>query len=167
VSYLFKLSIAAAAAAVLSFSAHAGSDAAGVKGGKISGQAIGTSHKLQKTYFDTDSTATALAPGFNAVGTTLTLNCANTAGCTVAGNFNAQIAAIGSENAAAICLMVDGGYVNCPFNAIIRAGGGYQIANYQTFTSVALGNHTVEMHVYVNSATTLHRWNKEIKLYRP
>jgi hypothetical protein len=167
VSYLFKLSIAAAAAAVLSFSAHAGSDAAGVKGGKISGQAIGTSHKLQKTYFDTDATGTALAAGFNAVGTTLTLNCANTAGCTVAGNFNVQLAAIGSENAAAICLMVDGGYVNCPYNAIIRAGSGYQIANYQTFTSVALGNHTVEMHVFLNSPTTMYRWNKEIKLYRP
>ena len=166
-SHLFKLTLAAAAAAALSFSAHAGSDAAGVKAGKISGDAISTSHKLQKTYFDTDAPGSALAAGFNVVGTTLTLNCANTAGCTVAGNFNAQIAAIGSENAVAICLMVDGGYVNCPYNAIIRGGGGYQVANYQTFTSVALGNHTVEMHVYVNSATTLYRWNKEIKLYKP
>ena len=166
-SYLFKLSIAAAAAAVLSFSAHAGSDAAGVKGGKVSGEAISTSHKLQKTYFDTDAPGSALVAGFNKVGTTLTLNCANTAGCTVAGNFNAQLAAIGSENAAAICLMVDGGYVNCPYNAIIRAGGGYQILNYQTFTGVALGNHTVDMYVYVNSGTTLHRWNKEIKQYKP
>ena len=166
-SHLFKLSIAAAAAAVLSFSAHAGSDAAGEKAGKISGEAISTSHKLQKTYFDTDAPGSALAAGFNVVGTTLTRNCANTAGCTVAGNFNAQIAAIGSENAVAICLMVDGGYINCPYNGIIRAGGGYQVVNYQTFTSVALGNHTVEMHVYVNSATTLYRWNKEIKLYKP
>ena len=166
-SHLFKLSMAAAAAAVLSFSAHAGSDAAGVKAGKISGDAIGTSHKLQKTFFDTDASSKALVSGFNVVGTTLTVNCANTAGCTVAGNFNAQLAAIGSENAAAICLMIDGGYVNCPYNAIIRPGSGFQIMNYQTFAGVAYGNHTVEMHVYVNSATTLYRWNKEIKLYRP
>jgi hypothetical protein len=159
--------MAAAAAAVLSFSAHAGSDAAGVKAGKISGDAIGTSHKLQKTFFDTDASSKALVSGFNVVGTTLTVNCANTAGCTVAGNFNAQLAAIGSENAAAICLMIDGGYVNCPYNAIIRPGSGFQIMNYQTFAGVAYGNHTVEMHVYVNSATTLYRWNKEIKLYRP
>jgi hypothetical protein len=167
VSHLFKLSIAAAAAAFLSFGAHAASDAAGVKAGKISGESISTSHKLQKTYFDTDVPGSGLASGFNVVGTTLTLNCANAAGCTVAGNFNAQIAAIGSENAAAICLMIDGGYINCPYNAIIRGGGGYQVMTYQTFAPVAYGNHTVEMHVYVNSATTLYRWNKEIKLYKP
>lgn len=166
-SQLIKLSIAAAAATVLSLSAHAASDAAGVKAGKISGDAISTSHKLQKTFFDTDAPGSALNPGFNVVGTTLNLSCTNTAGCTVAGNFNAQIAAIGSENAAAICLMIDGGYINCPYNAIIRAGGGYQVANYQTFAPVAYGNHTVEMHVYVNSGTTLYRWNKEIKLYKP
>ena len=166
-SQMIKLSIAALAATVFSLGAQAGSDAAGVKAGKISGDAIGTSHKLQKTYFDTDATGVALASGFNVVGTTLNLSCTNTAGCTVAGNFNAQIAAIGSENAAAICLMIDGGYINCPYNAIIRAGSGYQVANYQTFAPVAYGNHTVEMHVYVNSATTLYRWNKEIKLYKP
>ena len=153
---LAKFSLAAAAAA-FAFSAYAGGEPPGVHSAKkVSAEAIGTAHKLQKTYFDTDAN-----------GTTLTVNCANTAGCTIAADMNAQLGAVATENAAAICMMVDGGYINCPFNGIIRAGGGYQVMNYQTFTNVALGSHTVEMHVYSTQATNLYRWNKEIKLYKP
>jgi hypothetical protein len=167
VSQVLKLSLAAAAALVLSFSAQAGSDAAGSHSRKMSPEAIGTSHKLQKTYFDTDSTSTPLSVGSNDIGTVLTVNCANTAGCTIAGNMNAQLAAAATENAAAICLVVDGSSVSCPFNAIIRPGSGFQVMNYQTFTSVALGNHTVQMRVFTSVATNLFRWNKEFKLYKP
>lgn len=166
-SQFAKLSLAVAAAA-FAFSAYAGGEPPGVHSGKKeSAEAINTAHKLTKTYFDTDSAAVAINAGFNVVGTTLTLNCANTAGCTIAANMNAQLAAAASENAAAICMMVDGGYINCPFNGIIRAGGGFQVMNYQTFTTVATGSHTVEMHVYSTQPTTLYRWNKEIKLYTP
>lgn len=166
-SQIAKLSLAVAAAA-FAFSAYAGGEPPGVHSGKkVSPEAINTAHKLTKTYFDTDSAAVTINAGFNVVGTTLTLNCANTAGCTIAADMNAQLAAAATENAAAICMMVDGGYINCPFNGIIRAGSGYQIMNYQTFTTVALGNHTVEMHVYSTQPTTLYRWNKEIKLYKP
>jgi hypothetical protein len=167
VSQVLKLSLAAAAALVLSFSAQAGSDAAGSHSRKMSPEAIGTSHKLQKTYFDTDSTSTPLSVGSNDIGTVLTVNCANTAGCTIAGNMNAQLAAAATENAAAICLVVDGSSVSCPFNAIIRPGSGFQVMNYQTFTPVALGNHTVQMRVFTSVATNLFRWNKEFKLYKP
>lgn len=163
-----KLSLAAVSALALTFTAHAGgSDAAGSKAKKWAPEAIGTAHKLQKTYFDTDSTSTPLVVGINDVGTLLTVNCANTAGCTIAGNMNAQLAAAASENAAAICLVVDGASVSCPFNGIIRAGSGFQVMNYQTFTSVPLGNHTVQMRVYTSVATNLLRWNKEFKLYKP
>ncbi|MFO1338657.1 MAG: hypothetical protein U1F53_10570 [Burkholderiaceae bacterium] len=81
---------------------------------------------------------------------------------------NAQIAAAAVENARAAICLVNGSYVNCPFNAIVRAGGGYQVMNYQTFTSVPLGNSTIEMEVYSSQAgSALYRWNKEIKLYKP
>lgn len=168
-SRIVQLGVVAAAAAFLALSAQAGTgEPAGVKTSKVQGEAITTAHKLQKTYFDTDAPGSALASGFNTVGTPLTISCTNTAGCTVAANMNAQIAAVGTENAAAICMKVDGAYVNCPFNAIVRAGGGYQVMNYQTFTSVAVGNHTVEMEVYSSQAgSALYRWNKEIKLYKP
>jgi hypothetical protein len=62
VSQILKLSMAAAAVLVLSVSAQAGSDAAGSHSRKMSPEAIGTSHKLQKTYFDTDSTTTRWPP---------------------------------------------------------------------------------------------------------
>lgn len=167
-SQFLKLSLAAAAVMTMSVGAQAGSEPPGSKSvSKVSPMAIGTAHKLLKTYFDTDSTATPLAVGNNDIGTVLTVNCANTAGCTIAGNMNAQLAAAASENAAAICLIVDGSSVSCPFNGIIRAGSGFQVMNYQTFTSVALGNHTVQMRVYTSVATNLHRWTKEFKLYKP
>jgi hypothetical protein len=168
VSQLLKLSLAAAAALAMSAGAQAGSEPPGSKAvSKVSPMAISTSHKLQKTFFDTSSTSTPLAVGNNDIGTVLTVNCANTAGCTIAGNMNAQLAAAATENAAAICLIVDGSSVSCPFNGIIRAGSGFQVMNYQTFTSVALGNHTVQMRIFTSVATNLHRWNKEFKLYRP
>ncbi|MFO1338720.1 MAG: hypothetical protein U1F53_10890 [Burkholderiaceae bacterium] len=168
-SRIVQLSVVAAAAAFLALGAQAGTgEPAGVKSSKLKGEAITTSHKLQRTYFDTDAPGSSLIAGFNTVGTALTVNCTNTAGCTVAANMNAQIAAVGTENAAAICLKVNGSYVNCPFNAIVRAGGGYQVMNYQTFTSVPLGNSTIEMEVYSSQAgSALYRWNKEIKLYKP
>lgn len=159
----------AAVFALAAFGAQAAGEPPGLKRQQASESplAIGTVHKLQKTYFDTGNTTTALAVGLNPVGTTLTLNCANTAGCTVAANMNAQLAAAGSENAAAICLVIDGSSVNCPFNGIIRAGSGFQVMNYETFASVALGNHTVQMNVFTSVATNIIRWNKEIKLYKP
>jgi hypothetical protein len=161
-----KLTLAAAAAVCLAVGAHA-SDPTG-SAGKNSVQALSTAHKLLKSYFETDAPGSALAAGsFTTVGAVLNVNCGNTAGCTIAANMNAQLAAGASENSAAICMRVDGGYVNCPYNAIIRAGSGFQVMNYQTFTSVPLGNHTVEMVVFTTQASTLHRYNKEFKVYKP
>ena len=159
----------AAAGAFVSFGAlAAGGEPAGLKSHQAyKAEAIGTSHKLLKTYFDTDSTSTPLAVGNNDIGTVLNVNCGNAGGCTIAGNMNAQLAAAATENAAAICLLVDGTSVSCPFNAIIRPGSGFQVMNYQTFTSVSPGNHTVQMRVFTSVATNLFRWNKEFKLYKP
>jgi hypothetical protein len=107
------------------------------------------------------------ASTFTTVGTQLTVNCANTAGCTIAANLSAQVAAVATENNAAVCLVIDGAGVNCPYNSIIRAGGGFVVMSYQASAPVAFGNHTVDMWVFPNVATSLYRWNKEIKLYKP
>lgn len=160
-----------AAAAALSLGAQAKGEPPGLKGNQALAQpqAISTSHKLQKTYFDTNNeSGLVLGAGtFTTVGTQLTVNCANAAGCTIAGNLNAQLSAGASENNAALCLVIDGSSLSCPFNTIIRAGSGFQVMHYQTFGFVPLGNHTVDMQVYSNAASALYRWNKEIKLYKP
>lgn len=169
-SRLARLSLAAGAAlaAVASLGVQAGGSDPSGAAGRVSTAVLSTPHKLLKSYFETDAPGSAVAAAtFVPVGSVLSFNCANTAGCTVAGNMNAQFAAVASDNNVAICLQVDGGFVNCPFNALIRPGSGFQVANYQTFTSVALGNHTMQMFVYANVATTLHRYNKEFKLYKP
>lgn len=159
-----------AAAAAVSLGVHANGEPPGLMANQDQAvpQAISTVHKLSKTYFDTGSTTVALSAGiFTTVGTQLTVNCNNAAGCAIAGNFNAQLSASGAVNNAAVCLVIDGSSVNCPYNAIIPASGGYQVVSYQTFASVPLGNHTVDMQVYSKTASTLSRWNKEIKLYKP
>ena len=160
-----------AAAAALSLGAQAKGEPPGLKGNQAQAQpqAISTSHKLQKTYFDTNNeNGLALGAGsFTTVGAQLNLNCDNAAGCTIAINGNAQLAAGASDNNAALCLLIDGVSISCPFNTIIRAGSGFQIMNYQTFASVALGNHSVDMSVYSGAASALYRWNKEVKQYKP
>jgi hypothetical protein len=160
-----------AAAAALSLGAHAKGEPPGLKGNQAQAmpQAIGTAHKLQKTYFDTanEGGLALAASSFTTVGTQLTVNCANAAGCTIAGNLNAQLSGGASENNAALCLVIDGASLSCPFNTLIRAGGGFQVMHYQTFGFVPLGNHTVDMQVFSGTASALFRWNKEIKLYKP
>lgn len=160
-----------AVAAALSLGAQAKGEPPGLKGNQAQAapQAISTAHKLLKSYFDTNNeVGLPLGAGtFTTVGTQLTVNCANTAGCTIAGNLNAQLSGGASENNAAVCLVIDGGSISCPFNTIIRAGGGFQVMTYQTFAFVPLGNHTVDMTVFSSTASALYRWNKEIKLYKP
>ena len=160
-----------AAAAAVSLGVHANGEPPGRMANQNQAvpQAISTVHKLSKTYFDTASAGgLALGAGtFTTVGTQLTVNCNNAAGCVIAGNLNAQLSTSAAVNNAAVCLVIDGASVNCPFNAIIPTSGGYVVMNYQTFASVPLGNHTVDMQVYTNQASALYRWNKEIKLYKP
>jgi len=82
-------------------------------------------------------------------------------------NANTQLAAAASDNLAAICILIDGSYLNCPFNKMFKSTDSYGIMNYQTFGAVALGNHTVDVQVYSSVATSLARWNKEVKIYKP
>jgi hypothetical protein len=165
------LSSLAVAALLFTAGAQAGNgNAPGTDSKAFKGEqslAIGTSHKLLKSYFDTDASGTSLASGFTQIGSTLSLNCPNSSGCTVAGNFNVQIQAAGSSNAVAICMLIDGAYVNCPYNNVIPAGSGYYVNSYQTQANVSAGNHTVDMQVFSSVATTAARWNKEVKMYKP
>jgi hypothetical protein len=168
----FLITSLALVAAAFSFSAQAADgNVPGTTGAKAyaggAPLAIGTSHKLYKSYFDTDASGASLAAGFNTIGTTLTLNCPNSAGCTIAVNANTQLAAAASDNLAAICILIDGSYLNCPFNKMFKSTDSYGIMNYQTFGAVALGNHTVDVQVYSSVATSLARWNKEVKIYKP
>jgi hypothetical protein len=148
----------------------AGGEPPGVKAGPESRPLeIGTPHKLAKTYFDTgNEVGLALPPGsITTVGPRLVVNCSAAEGCTIAGNLNVQLSAGVSENNTALCLVIDGASVSCPYNAIIPPGTGYQVMSYQTFAPVSEGGHTVDMQVVTTTATYLHRWNKQISLYKP
>lgn len=161
-----KFSLIALAAATLSLSAMAGPDAAGIKGNKAQPEAFSAGLKLLKTYFETgNGNGAALASGFNPYGSTQTVNCTVTAGCYLIVNVNAQVAGIATVNPSAMTVKVDGAYVSAPFNTPV-ATTSFTVMNYQTGIPVAMGTHTVSAEVYVTTATALHRYNTEIKLYK-
>jgi hypothetical protein len=157
--------IAASASALLCLSAMAGADVAGTRKG-AQPEAFSAALKLQKTYFETGTAnGAALAAGFNPYGSTQTVNCTVTAGCTILVNANVQVGAAATINPSAIVIKVDGATINAPFNTPVSTSS-FTVMTYQTGIPVPTGTHTVSTEVYVSSATTLHRYNTEIKLYK-
>lgn len=157
--------IVAAAAVLLSQSALAGSDVSVVKKG-AQPEAFTAGLKLLKTYFETNNAnGSALASGFNPYGSSQTVSCGVSAGCFVMVNANVQVAGVANVNPSAIVIKVDGVTVNSPFNNPV-ATTSFTVMTYQTGVAVTAGNHTVTTEVYVTNATTLHRYNTEVKLYK-
>jgi hypothetical protein len=157
--------IVAAAAVLMSQTALAGSDVSGAKKG-AQPEAFSAGLKLLKTYFETNNAnGTALASGFNVYGSAQTVNCTVSAGCYILVNANAQVAAAAAINPSAIVIKVDGTTINAPFNTPVSTSS-FTVMTYQTGIAVPVGNHTVTTEVYVTSATTLHRYNTEVKLYK-
>ena len=167
----FMLCSLAAAAALLAVNAHAATGAvAGTDGVQAKAMlAPNTSHKLLRTYFETaNPSGTALTAGsFTEFGTPLSVNCTNAAGCTIAVNMSAQLAAAATANNMALCMKLNGANQTCPYNTIIPAGSGFEVGNFQYFVEVPLGSHTVGAVVFTSVATNLYRWVKETKLYKP
>jgi hypothetical protein len=132
------------------------------------GFAISTAHKLLKTYLETGNAGSGIVAGFNPYGSVASVTCTNTAGCTIAVSANAQLGMVAAANAAAVCVKIDGAYVNCPYNHTVPAGSSFEVLSYQTFQeALALGTHTVSVEVFSSQPTTLYRFNTEIKLYKP
>ena len=158
--------IALAVSALLSVSTYAaGSDAAGKKG-DVGTAAFSGGLKLQKTWFETaNASGAALASGFNSYGSTLNVSCTNAAGCYIIVNANAQVGAISTVNPSAISIKVNGASINAPFNTPVSTSS-FTVMSYQTGIFVNTGNHVVTTDVYVTTATTLYRYNTEVKLYK-
>ncbi|MBQ0957784.1 hypothetical protein KAK06_02330 [Ideonella sp. 4Y11] len=157
--------IAAAAAVLLSQSVQAGADAASTSQG-AQPQAFSAALKLQKTYFEAgNGFGSALPAGSSPYGSTHTINCTVTAGCFVIVHTNVQVAGGASVNPSAIQVLVDGVVFDGPYNTPVSTTS-YTVMNYQTGFPLTTGTHTVSVAVYASRATTLHRYNTEIKLYR-
>ena len=157
--------LALATAALFAVTAHAAADTSG-KTDKVGVQAFTGALKLQKTYFETaTASGAALASGSNPYGSALAISCTNTAGCFVIVNANAQVQGIATVNPSAITIKVNGVSINSPFNTPVSTSS-FTVMNYQTGISVPLGNHTITTEVFVSSATSLYRYNTEVKLYK-
>lgn len=154
-------------AALAMTAAHAaGADAGGHGASPAQMLAMTGPLKLQKTYFENaNANGAALASGFNSYGSSQTVNCGVTAGCFIIVNANVQVAGTANVNPSAISIKVDGTSINAPFNTPVSTTS-FTVMSYQTGIAVAFGNHTVSTDVYVTSATTMYRYNTEIKLYK-
>jgi len=115
--------------------------------------------------FQYGSGGNALSPGFNNVDTQQTWNCTYSEGCTITVSAMVQIQNGGDW---AICAVVDGNYINppCPYQGNLPDSGtnGYVTGNGQQNWVVGQGSHTVQVQVYVSTATTLANWQTQSHL---
>lgn len=111
------------------------------------------------------SGGTALNAGFNNVDAQQTWNCTYSSGCTITVSSMIQIQNGGDW---AICAVVDGNYINppCPYQGNLPDAGtnGYVTGNGQQNYIVGQGSHTVQVQVYVTTATTLGNWQTQSHL---
>ena len=111
------------------------------------------------------SGGTTLNPGFNNVDATQTWNCTYSEGCTITVSSMIQI---GNGGDWAICAVVDGNYINppCPYQGNLPDAGsnGFVTGNGQQNWLVSQGSHTIQVQVYVTSATTLGNWQTQSHL---
>ena len=167
--------VASAAIALLSQQAQAEASAPGAlslapTGNLAPPPGITTQHKLITTYFGTSYQGIVLTPyALTPVGAQGVVNCSNSAGCTVSGDFWAQFGSLPANQAyVAICMKVDSTYVDpCTYNSVVPSGSGYFIERNRMFTSVPVGSHTVDMIVYSDQASTVYNIGKEIQLFKP
>lgn len=157
------------AALGLAFAAHAGQGApAGAKllKSQAAPEAVAGPLKLQKTYIDSGNLSNTPLPAFTfqTVGTPVTVNCAVAAGCTVSATLEVQIRMVG-VNAPAVCFVVDGGIVSCPYSDSVTEATGFKVMNHNSTFLVPLGNHTLGMQAYTEVATGIYRYQAEYRQF--
>jgi hypothetical protein len=95
-----------------------------------------------------------------------TVNCTNSAGCTVGQDSMVQL----SPNSGnwAICLAVDGVYSTCQYQGNMPDVSTFVVGNAKGFSAkVPFGLHAVRTDVYVEAASSLYGWQTDTRVYKP
>ena len=122
--------------------------------------------KLQSSYL-----AGGVAPGaplpqyvFTTIDST-TVTCAK-ANCTIGIETMGQIQPQGGDWA--ICLLVDGLYVSCPYQGVQAGPTGFVVGNVRGLaTGIAAGAHTVDTQFYAEGANAIYTvYQSDIRVYK-
>ena len=127
-------------------------------------------HTLVKTYVDVDAPGASDGSGFTAIDSPVTVNCGNTAGCTiVVTSFAEPGGQSTSGDAWGICTNLDGtiGAGICTYQGVVPSDGSFVSGSFTNVLSVAKGKHTVQAEIYLISGAILAQYSNTYNVYVP
>ena len=123
--------------------------------------------KLSATYDVNGNGQSAGLPQFQfTTVASSTVSCGNAAGCSIGIGAMAQIQSAGADWA--ICLSIDGTYVECQYQGVQAGPSSFVVGNARGWGTVALGSHTVNLDLYTESASgTYQYFQMDTSVYKP
>jgi hypothetical protein len=173
---LIPICIAVALAiALLGTHYHVRAEEQHVVGSPILGQRLpnlppAVNHKLTHTYVDIGAPEASDGSGFTAIDSPVTINCGNTAGCTiVVTSFAEPGGQSSSGDAWGICTNLDGtiGAGICTYQGVVPSDGSYVSGSFTNVLTVAQGHHTVQAEIYLTIGATLAQYSNTYSVYVP
>jgi hypothetical protein len=173
---LIPICIAVALAiALLGTHYHVRAEEQHVVGSPILGQRLpnlppAVNHKLTHTYVDIGAPDASDASGFTAIDSPVTINCGNTAGCTiVVTSFAEPGGQTSSGDAWGICTNLDGtiGAGICTFQGVVPSDGSFVSGSFTNVLPVTKGSHTVQAELFLDSGATLAQYSNTYSQYAP
>ena len=165
----------ALAVALLGTRYHVRAEEQHVVGSPILGQRLPdlpptTNHKLSHTFVDIGAPSASDASGFTAIDSPVTINCGNTAGCTIVVT---SFAEPGGQTTSGvqwgICTNLDGstGAGICTYQGVLPSDGTYVSGSFTNVLTVAHGTHTVQAELFLTSAAVLAQYSNTYNQYAP
>ena len=173
---LIPICIAVALAiALLGTHYHVRAEERYVVGSPILGQRLpnlppAVNHKLTHSYVDVGAPSASDGSGFTAIDSPVTINCGNSAGCTiVVTSFAEPGGQTSSGNAWGICTNLDGtiGAGICTFQGVLPSDGSFVSGSFTNVLSVAKGTHTVQAELFLDATATLAQYSNTYSQYAP
>ena len=154
---------------------HVRAEERSVAGSPILGQRLpnlppAVNHKLTHTYVDIGAPGASDGSGFTAIDSPVTINCGNTAGCTiVVTSFAEPGGQTSSGNAWGICTSLDGtvGAGICTYQGVLPTDGSFVSGSFTNVLSVAKGTHTVQAELFLDATATLAQYSNTYSQYAP
>jgi len=146
-----------------------------VAGSPIPGQKLpnlppAVNHKLTHTFVDVGAPSASDGSGFTAIDSPVSINCGNTAGCTiVVTSFAEPGGQTSTGNLWGICTNLDGstGAGICTFQGAVPSDGTYVSGSFTNVLTVAHGTHTVQAELYLSSGAILAQYSNTYSQYAP
>jgi hypothetical protein len=126
-------------------------------------------HRLTHTFVDIGAPGAIDPSGFTPIDGPVTINCGNTAGCTIVVT---SFAESGFQTSAGdrwgICTKLDGAFGGiCTFQGVLPSDGSFVSGSFTNVLTVAKGPHTVQAELYLDTTATLAQYSNTYSQYAP